>query len=211
MTALADISPGAPFEGVYAVRRVERRLARTGRPFLSVELGDASGTARAVIFEQPDWFRERLAEGRAAHVSGRASERGGRLELVISQVRPADDAASDALSFHGCTDARFVDLRAATASRTVTFGSGPTPFSYNPNCLRVAAGQAVTFTGAFSVHPLSPGVHGSPSANPPGNPIPATASGDRVAVTFPTAGVFPFFCTVHGAGGMTGVVRVEAP
>ncbi len=93
MTTLADITPGAAFEGVYAVRAVERRLARSGRAFLSVELADASGTARATVFEQPDWFLERLTVGAAHHVSGRASERNGRRELVITQVRPAGDTA----------------------------------------------------------------------------------------------------------------------
>lgn len=93
MTAIGDITPGAPFEGVYAVRRVERRLARSGRAFLSVVLGDATGTARAVVFEQPDWFLERLVPGAAARVTGRAEERGGRLELVISGVRPAEEDA----------------------------------------------------------------------------------------------------------------------
>lgn len=125
---------------------------------------------------------------------------------------PPRDAASDAApTFHGCSDDRFVDRRAAAATRTVTFGAGATPFSYSPNCIRIAVGQSVAFTGAFSVHPLSPGVHGNPSAAPPGNPIPLTTSGDRAEVAFPAAGVFPYFCTVHGAAGMTGVVRVEAP
>ena len=122
------------------------------------------------------------------------------------------EAAGDAgPTFHGCSAARLVDARAPSASRAVTFGSGPNPFSYSPNCLRVTQGQSVTFMGAFSVHPLAPGVQGNPSASPADNPIPATTTGSQVEVTFPRAGVFPFFCTVHGAGGMTGVVRVEAP
>lgn len=91
MTAIADIAPGTPFEGVYAVRSVERRLARSGRAFLSVVLGDATGTARAVVFEQPEWFAERLTAGAAARITGRAEERGGRVELVISHVRPAGE------------------------------------------------------------------------------------------------------------------------
>jgi plastocyanin len=125
---------------------------------------------------------------------------------------PPRDTASDAsMTFHGCTDPRFVDGRSAGAMRVVTFGVGATPFAYTPNCLRIAVGQTVTFRGAFSVHPLSPGVHGRPSANPASNPIPATTSGDQIEVSFPMAGVFPYFCTVHGAAGMTGVVRVEAP
>lgn len=124
---------------------------------------------------------------------------------------PPRDAGSDTLLFHSCTAERFVDLRAAMAVRTVTFGVGATPFSYTPPCLRVAAGQTVAFTGAFSVHPLAPGVYGNPAASPADNPIRATTSGDRAEFTFPAAGTFPFFCTVHGAGGMAGVVRVEQP
>lgn len=98
MTAIADIVPGTPFEGVYAVRQVERRLGRSGRPFLSVVLGDASGSARAVVFEQPDWFAERLVAGAAARVAGRAEERQGRVELVISHVRPAEGGEAPAAS-----------------------------------------------------------------------------------------------------------------
>jgi plastocyanin len=123
---------------------------------------------------------------------------------------PPRDAASDSLIFHSCTADRFVDLRAAMANRTVTFGSGPQPFSFTPPCVRVTVGQAVAFTGAFNVHPLAPGVYANPSASPADNPIRATSAGDRAEFTFPTAGTFPFFCTVHGAGGMAGVVRVEA-
>lgn len=96
MTLLADIAPGTAFEGVYAVRAVDRRLARSGRAFLSVELSDASGVARAVVFEQPDWFAERLVVGAPARIAGRASQRGGRTELVISSARPSEEVPADA-------------------------------------------------------------------------------------------------------------------
>ena len=46
MNGLAQLTPGAPFEGVFAVREVERRLSRAGKPFLSVVLADATGSAR---------------------------------------------------------------------------------------------------------------------------------------------------------------------
>ena len=93
LTAIADITPGTPFEGVYAVREVERRLSRAGKPFLSLVLGDATGAARAVVFEQADWFAERLSAGAAVRVAGRAEERSGRMELVVSHVRAAADEA----------------------------------------------------------------------------------------------------------------------
>ncbi|MEZ5079463.1 MAG: OB-fold nucleic acid binding domain-containing protein [Thermoleophilia bacterium] len=90
MTTIADIRPGTPFEGIYAVRDVERRLARNGKPFLSLTLGDATGNARALVFDQADWFAERLSEGAVVRVTGRAEERGGRRELVVSHVREAE-------------------------------------------------------------------------------------------------------------------------
>jgi 3'-5' exoribonuclease len=96
MNGLAQIAPGTPFEGVFAVREVERRLSRAGKPFLSVVLSDATGSARGVIFDQPDWFAERLTLGAPVRVAGRAEQRGGRLELLISHVRPADDELEDA-------------------------------------------------------------------------------------------------------------------
>ncbi len=96
MNGLAQLTPGAPFEGVFAVRDVERRLSRAGKPFLSVVLADATGSARGVIFDQPDWFAERLTPGAPVRVAGRAEQRGGRLELLISHVRPADEETADA-------------------------------------------------------------------------------------------------------------------
>jgi 3'-5' exoribonuclease len=95
MSGLAQLTPGQPFEGIYAVRQVERRLSRAGKPFLSVVLADATGSARGVIFDQPDWFAERLSPGAPVRVAGRAEQRGGRLELVISHVRPADDETGE--------------------------------------------------------------------------------------------------------------------
>jgi 3'-5' exoribonuclease len=89
MTALSDITPG-PFEGVYAVREVERRLSRKGTPFLALSLADASGSARAMIFDQADFFAGRVSAGATVRIAGRAAERAGRLELVVSHVREAE-------------------------------------------------------------------------------------------------------------------------
>lgn len=121
------------------------------------------------------------------------------------QETPARDGGSAPL--HGCASGAFVNARAATASRVVTFG--PT-FQFTPKCLTVAAGQTVSFMGFFTGHPLSPGVQGGADAGAsPNNPIPRTATGMQVDVVFPTAGVFPYFCEMHGAAGMVGIVRVE--
>ena len=53
---MATLEPGRPVEGVFAVRRKERRMSRKGSPYLALTLGDATGTIPAVIFDEPDWF-----------------------------------------------------------------------------------------------------------------------------------------------------------
>jgi plastocyanin len=122
---------------------------------------------------------------------------------------PRRDAGSDggAAAVHGCEAARFVDRSDPAADRTVSFG-GAAGMAFSPPCLTVAAGQSVRFAGMFAMHPLRPGVVGETGSGA-GSPIPDTTAGDAVSVTFPTAGVFPYFCGVHGGMGMVGVVRVQ--
>ena len=47
MTPISSFASGDPVEGVFAVRRKERRLSRQGRPFLALTLSDASGAVPA--------------------------------------------------------------------------------------------------------------------------------------------------------------------
>ena len=126
-----------------------------------------------------------------------------------SAANGGQDAAAP--TFNGCTPPMFQNGPRAS---TVSFGgAGGSPlFGYAPPCLRVAAGASVTFAGDFSVHPLSPGT--SPTTTTAGsanNPIARTETGTSLAVTFPTAGVYPYFCEMHYAAGMAGVVLVTAP
>lgn len=94
MTPLSALDPGAPVEGVYAVRRKERRLSRRGRPFLSLTLADATGAVPAVVFDEPDFFAAQFEEGDRVRVAGRVAERDGRRRLVVSHLRPAGDEAA---------------------------------------------------------------------------------------------------------------------
>jgi plastocyanin len=119
----------------------------------------------------------------------------------------AGGADAAAPTFNGCAPGSF-----ASGTDTVSFGGqGGSPlFGYAPACLRVGVGGAVTFRGDFSVHPISPGT--SPTTTTAGtgnNPIAATASGMSLAVTFSAAGTYPYFCEMHYAAGMAGVILVE--
>ena len=94
MTPLSALEPGAPLEGVYAVRRKERRLSRQGRPFLALTLADATGAVAAVVFDEPDFFAAQFEEGDRVRVTGRVGERDGRPRVVVSHLRAAPDEAA---------------------------------------------------------------------------------------------------------------------
>ena len=100
MSAIATMEAGRPVEGVYAVRRKERRLSRQGQPYLSLTLADASGAIRAVLFDEPDFFAGRFAAGDRVRVTGQVVARPGRPpEVVVRHLRPAAEevAAEDLL------------------------------------------------------------------------------------------------------------------
>jgi 3'-5' exoribonuclease len=99
VTPLASLEAGTPLEGVYAVRRKERRLSRQGRPFLAITLADATGAVPAVVFDEPDFFAAQFEEGDRVRVTGRVTERDGRARVVVSHLRaaPEEAAAEDLL------------------------------------------------------------------------------------------------------------------
>jgi plastocyanin len=83
---------------------------------------------------------------------------------------------------------------------------------YSPKCIRIAAGQSVTFSGSFLSHPLVGGevVNGTKTPDPT-SPIPTTTSGTMRAVSFPAGGVFSYYCDVHALSpfDMVGAVFVD--
>jgi 3'-5' exoribonuclease len=89
MSTIASLQAGQPVEGVYAVRRKERRLSRQGTPFLALTLADGTGALPAMIFDQADYFGEQFEEGDRVRVAGRVGGREGRLQITVSHLRPA--------------------------------------------------------------------------------------------------------------------------
>jgi len=92
-----------------------------------------------------------------------------------------------------------------SGSTTIEFG-GSLGTRFSPNCLIVHTGTIVTFSGAFSEHPLRP----SERATGP-SPIIATSQGTVQQFAFTAAGFYPYYCARHGddgGGGMSGVIEV---
>lgn len=135
------------------------------------------------------------------------------LALGCSDFTPAETppVGDGGPSFNNCSASAFVDRSAASADRTVSFGgtNGSPPFNYAPRCIRIAAGQTVTFAGVFIAHPLAPGLPSNAAAGSPGNPITRTVATAPTTFTFAAAGTYPYYCENHFNAGMSGVVQVQ--
>ncbi len=89
--ALRDCEDGQRVRGVYAVRERELRRKRNGEPWLRLSVGDATGTAEAVCWEDAEALYALCARGAAVHVSGvfEVSERWGA-KIKIAALREAE-------------------------------------------------------------------------------------------------------------------------
>lgn len=102
---LGELEDGQRVQGVYAVRARELRRKRNGEPWLRLVLGDASGSAEAVAWEDAEALYALAAPGTAVHVAGafETSERWGA-KVKLSALREAaageyeqDDLAPESL------------------------------------------------------------------------------------------------------------------
>jgi 3'-5' exoribonuclease len=90
--ALGDLEDGQRVKGVYAIRARELRRKRNGEPWLRMTVGDASGTAEAVCWEEAEVRYALCASGSAIHVTGvfEISERWGA-KIKIADLRAAEE------------------------------------------------------------------------------------------------------------------------
>lgn len=91
--ALRELEDGQRVAGIYAVRSRELRRKRNGEPWLRLQIGDASGSAEAVCWEEAEALYALAAPGTAVHVSGlfEISERWGA-KVKLSGLRVAEEA-----------------------------------------------------------------------------------------------------------------------
>ncbi|HEX2428949.1 MAG TPA: HD domain-containing protein [Gaiellaceae bacterium] len=98
MTTIAELAEDRTVEGVFAVTRKERRRTRAGAAYLALELADSSGRVDARVWNDVDLLDGRFAEGDAVHVLGRVERFGGKLQLQVRAVEPAEEVDTAALT-----------------------------------------------------------------------------------------------------------------
>jgi 3'-5' exoribonuclease len=88
---LGELEDGQRVSGVYAVRERELRRKRNGDPWLRLSVGDATGSAEAVCWEEAETHYALCCTGSAVHVSGvfEVSDRWGA-KIKISSLRAAE-------------------------------------------------------------------------------------------------------------------------
>jgi 3'-5' exoribonuclease len=88
---LRDLEDGQRVSGVYAVRERELRRKRNGEPWLRLSVGDTTGTAEAVCWEEAEAHYALCCAGSPVHVTGvfEVSERWGA-KIKVSSLREAE-------------------------------------------------------------------------------------------------------------------------
>jgi plastocyanin len=129
--------------------------------------------------------------------------------VAPTSVPPADLAAAPPASTDMATTPGAVqDMARPPTAQTVMVTVGPNnSLSFSPATVTIHPGDTVTWNWSSSSIPHSV------TSGSPGAPSGTFDSGVHTAPftfshTFPSAGSFPYFCTVHGAL-MTGTVTVQ--
>lgn len=88
---LRDLEDGQRLSGVYAVRERELRRKRNGEPWLRLSVGDATGTAEAVCWEEAETLYALCAGGSPVFVTGsfEVSDRWGA-KIKLTSLRQAE-------------------------------------------------------------------------------------------------------------------------
>ncbi|MGB0871940.1 MAG: 3'-5' exoribonuclease YhaM family protein [Solirubrobacterales bacterium] len=98
--SIADLIPDSEVEGVYACTKKEKLTARSGSPYLSVELRDASGKIGARAFRDASFLADQFDRGDIVHVAGRVESFKDERQINLRSIkRTEENAAVDPRDF----------------------------------------------------------------------------------------------------------------
>jgi 3'-5' exoribonuclease len=89
VASIADLVEDRTVDGVFAVARKRRLTTRNGKPYLALELVDASGRIEGRIWDDVELLDRRFEEGDAVRVLARVERFDGRLQLQVRTVEPS--------------------------------------------------------------------------------------------------------------------------
>jgi 3'-5' exoribonuclease len=92
-TWVRDLEAGSLVDSTFAVLRKERRRARTGAAFLSLELADRTGRVHGMVFDDAAVLDGRFDQGDTVRVLGSVEEYRGKVQILVrgvERVAPGD-------------------------------------------------------------------------------------------------------------------------
>ncbi|HEY6692375.1 MAG TPA: HD domain-containing protein [Solirubrobacteraceae bacterium] len=89
---IATLRPGDEVDGVFACARKDRLQARSGVPYLALELRDRSGAIQARAFRDADLLAGRFERGDLVRVRGRVERFREELQIEVREIARTDAA-----------------------------------------------------------------------------------------------------------------------
>jgi 3'-5' exoribonuclease len=89
---VASLRPGDDVDAVFACARKDRLQARTGSPYLALELRDRTGTIAGRAFRDADLLAGRFDRGELVRVRGRVERFRDELQLEVKAIERAAEA-----------------------------------------------------------------------------------------------------------------------
>lgn len=96
---VASLRAGTEVDAVFACARKDRLTARSGSPYLALELRDRSGAVGARAFRDADFLAARFERGDLVRVQGRVDRFRDELQIEVRSIRRADDEGLDPTAF----------------------------------------------------------------------------------------------------------------
>src|SRR3712207_4861634 len=96
---LSALRPGDPVDGVFACTRKDRLVARTGTPYLALELRDRTASVPARAFRDADVLAGRFERGDLVRVRGRVERFRDELQVELADIARVPPGEADPASF----------------------------------------------------------------------------------------------------------------
>ena len=96
---LATLREGEAVDAVFACVRKERLLARSGTPYLTLELRDQSGSVTGRVFRDADLFAGCFQRGDLVRVRGRAELFREELQIAVERISSVEVSDDEAIRF----------------------------------------------------------------------------------------------------------------
>ena len=89
---VAELRAGGDVSGVFACTRKDRLMAKSGAPYLAVELRDRTGAIQARAFRDADFLAGQFERGDLVDVRGRVERFREELQVELRSIRRAEGA-----------------------------------------------------------------------------------------------------------------------